>query len=150
MGLSNAIPALLSPMIKSYFVYMINLVHDRTQHTNNYTLQAMEFYRSAASMEHPGALYNLGIYYGQGRGGLQHDLETAARLLRLAAVQGQQDAINALKSMDMEIEPPHVEIDPWPRHHPYLHNENHIPSHSSLFVENVNFLLAHTPEATTY
>lgn len=109
----------------------------------------MEFYRSAASMEHPGALYNLGIYYGQGRGGLQRDLETATRLLRLAAVQGQQDAIGALKSLDLDIEPPQVDIDLWPKH-AYLHNDNLRPTHSSLFVENVNFMLPRTPEATLY
>lgn len=108
----------------------------------------MEFYRSAASMEHPGALYNLGIYYGQGRGGLQRNLDTATRLLRLAAVQGQKDAIDALKSLDLDIEPPHVEIDQWPKH-PYLHNDI-IPMHSALFVENVNFLMPQTPEATIY
>lgn len=47
----------------------------------------MELYRSAAAREHPAALYNLGIYYGQGRGGLTRDIVTATRLLRLAAVQ---------------------------------------------------------------
>lgn len=107
----------------------------------------MEFFKSAAAMEHPGALYNLGIYYGQGRGGLQHDLDMATRLLRLAAVQGQQDAIDALKFLDIDIEPPQIEMDPWPRHQPYFHNENLLPS---LFVENINFLLPHSPETTIY
>lgn len=108
----------------------------------------MEFYRSAASMEHPGALYNLGIFYGQGKGGLQRDLETATRLLRLAAVKGQPDAIDALKSLDLDIVPPHVDVDLWPKQHPYL-NDSFIP-HSTLFVENVNFKLSRTPEATLY
>lgn len=108
---------------------------------------AMELYRSAAAREHPAALYNLGIYYGQGRGGLTRDAPTATRLLRLAAVQGQQDAIRALKELEEDI----VEAKPkseddrstyaYPSA-PYLHNDNSniVPAHATLFVENAQML----------
>lgn len=97
----------------------------------------MEFYRSAAALEHPGALYNLGIYYGQGRGGLQCNLDTATRLLRLAAVQGQQDAIQALKALDIDIVelPIQKETKMWP----YSHNDDIVPTQTTLFIDNVHF-----------
>lgn len=99
---------------------------------------AMEFYRSAAALEHPGALYNLGIYYGQGRGGLQRNSDTAARLLRLAAVQGQQDAIKALKALNLDIvEPP---LDKETKKWTFSPNDNIVPTQTTLFVENVHFL----------
>lgn len=98
----------------------------------------MEFYRSAAALEHPGALYNLGIYYGQGRGGLTRDTETATRLLKLAAVQGQKDAIEALKSLDATDPSRCVEESPY-YFTSILQNDNIVPTQTSLFVENVNF-----------
>lgn len=113
---------------------------------------AMELYKSAAALQHPGALYNLGIYYGQGRGGLTRDLETATRLLRLAAVQGQKDAVDALKALDAEEEPPRIEIDDtWLNHHnPLLLNDGIAPSPTTLFVENVLFAPAYKSKATVY
>lgn len=96
----------------------------------------MVFYRSAAALEHPGALYNLGIYYGQGRGGLTRDTETATRLLKLAAVQGQQDAVNALKSLD--IDSASSSLNNY-QYSSYAHNDNIVPSFTNLFVENVNY-----------
>ncbi|XP_045778876.1 uncharacterized protein LOC123876628 [Maniola jurtina] len=101
---------------------------------------AMELYRSAAALQHPGALYNLGIYYGQGRGGLSRDRATAIRLLRLAAVQGQQDAITALKSLEEPpLTPPDNDVDAWTKQFSaYANHGNIIPTHSALFVENVN------------
>ncbi|XP_050354808.1 uncharacterized protein LOC126776375 [Nymphalis io] len=106
---------------------------------------AMEYYRSAAALQHPGALYNLGIYYGQGRGGLSRDDVTAIRLLRLAAVQGQQDAITALKSLkedssDIDISPEN-NLSSWSKQFSQLtKHSNIIPTHSALFVENVDLL----------
>lgn len=100
----------------------------------------MELYKSAAALQHPGALYNLGIYYGQGRGGLTQDRVTATRLLRLAAIQGQEDAITALKTIQDETP---VSNNTW--NEQYLLQEKHgniIPTHSALFVENVNNLHA--------
>ncbi|CAG9793432.1 unnamed protein product [Diatraea saccharalis] len=102
---------------------------------------AMELYRSAAALEHPGALYNLGIYYGQGRGGLPRDTVTATRLLRLAAVQGQKEAIAALKSLNIDTqEPSHNKTS-----HQWFCNpgdslhDNIVPIPTTLFVENVNY-----------
>ncbi|XP_072933432.1 uncharacterized protein [Epargyreus clarus] len=103
---------------------------------------AMELYRSAAALQHPGALYNLGIYYGQGRGGLTQDTVTATRLLRLAAVQGQQDAIDALKTLDLETtEPQRDNTGNWMEQHlPYAQSHNIVPTQSVLFVDNANTL----------
>lgn len=98
----------------------------------------MELYRSAAALQHPGALYNLGIYYGQGRGGLSRDRATAIRLFRLAAVQGQQDAITALKSLEEPPTPPENDLDAWTKQFSDPKLSNIIPTHSALFVENVN------------
>ncbi|CAH2245887.1 jg27776 [Pararge aegeria aegeria] len=105
---------------------------------------AMELYRSAAALQHPGALYNLGIYYGQGRGGLTRDKATAIRLLRLAAVQGQQDAITALKSLEEpSMTPPETEMDAWTKQFtPFTNHANIVPTHSALFVDNNNTLNA--------
>ncbi|XP_063832321.1 uncharacterized protein LOC135081527 [Ostrinia nubilalis] len=102
---------------------------------------AMEMYRSAAALEHPGALYNLGIYYGQGRGGLVRDTVTATRLLRLAAVQGQQDAIDALKSLDLDTEPQHNNTDTWSYqfNNQFGANNSIMPTPTTLFVENVSY-----------
>ncbi|KAM3961138.1 uncharacterized protein ACR2FA_004685 [Aphomia sociella] len=107
---------------------------------------AMEFYRSASALEHPGALYNLGIYYGQGRGGLTRDSETATRLLRLAAVQGHENAINVLKSLDDDTpDTKSNDMDMWNFNYSSLVRNGQImpPTHTTLFVENVNYL--HSP-----
>lgn len=99
----------------------------------------MELYRLAAAQQHPGALYNLGIYYGQGRGGLTRDTATAKRLLRLAAVQGHQEAVTALKGLGEDKPQPvyrHDE-DKWTNSSSiYSPNETIVPTHSVLFVEN--------------
>lgn len=106
----------------------------------------MDFYRSAASQEHPGAMYNLGIYYGQGRGGLVRDMDTATRLLRLAALKGKEEAAIALKALDIDISEPleqNVESFSFP-YTPYAPAEEHImPTHSSLFVDNVQCTINH-------
>ncbi|KAF9416334.1 hypothetical protein HW555_006288 [Spodoptera exigua] len=105
---------------------------------------AMELYKSAASLDHPEALYNLGIYYGQGRGGLKADQETAIRLLRLAAVQGQQAAVEALKYLNVSIsEPRNKNVNTWTydKHTDFATNP-HVPTPSGMFVENINYLQA--------
>lgn len=101
----------------------------------------MELFRSAAVLEHPGALYNLGIYYGQGRGGLTRDIKTASRLLKLAAVQGQEDAVNALKSLDVDSTASSTRNDTtWNyQYSPYTHNDI-VPTFTNLFAENVNYI----------
>ncbi|XP_068619850.1 uncharacterized protein [Battus philenor] len=95
---------------------------------------AMELYRSAAAQQHPGALYNLGIYYGQGRGGLTRDPTIAKRLLRLAAVQGQQDAIKALLQFDEDLSEQKY-AEKW-EHPSNLYSDGDVPTQSVLFVEN--------------
>lgn len=111
---------------------------------------AMEFYKSAAALKHPGALYNLGVFYGQGRGGLKCDHDTATRLLRLAAVQGQQDAIDALKDLDTPVaEPPNSDLNTWNyQHSPFFQNDNIVPPQTRLFVENLNYFQAQKCQAT--
>lgn len=105
----------------------------------------MELYKSAAALDHPEALYNLGIFYGQGRGGLKPDQETAVRLLRLAAVQGQKDAIDALKYLNVSIsEPRHNDVNNWTyqQHTQFSSSQNIVPTQSKLFIDNINFLQA--------
>lgn len=109
----------------------------------------MELYRSAAALQHPGALYNLAIYYGQGRGGLGRDPETAARLLRLAAVQGQQGAIDALKALEIDIEPQRVEIDD-PCNPILMKDGFELPTPTALFVENILFAPDQPHKAMVY
>lgn len=111
----------------------------------------MELYRSAAALEHPGALYNLGIYYGQGRGGLTRDIVTATRLLKLAAVQGQQDAINALKSLDVDSAASSLRNNTWKYQcSPYSHSDKIVPTFTNLFVENVNYTQQQSYHTTVY
>lgn len=114
----------------------------------------MELYRSAASLEHPGAMYNLSVYYGQGRGGLARDTGTATRLLRLAALKGQENAIKALKRLNIPASETQVEVkskESWTySYSPYAENENVVPMQSSLFVDSKHFLPVHNCEATVY
>lgn len=112
---------------------------------------AMELYKSAATLHHPGALYNLGIYYGQGRGGLQQNSETATRLLRLAAVQGQKDAVEALKTLNLNSVEPPAENHADTRillHNYSAQNNIYIPTQTTLFVDNFNHLKHQNYRAT--
>lgn len=113
----------------------------------------MELYRSAAALEHPAALYNLGIYYGQGRGGLTRDLDTATRLLKLAAIQGQKEAIDALKTLEVNSSEPvsSENGESWTYcYSPYPHNDTIVPTPTTLFVENVNYLQARNYDTLIY
>lgn len=80
------------------------------------TLQAMELYRSAAVKNHPSAMYNLAVFYGQGRGGLTRDIVTATELMRVAAAQGQKEAISAMKSFKKPtpVEAEEISLKPSP------------------------------------
>ncbi|CAH0596307.1 unnamed protein product [Chrysodeixis includens] len=103
---------------------------------------ALDLYKSAAALNHPEALYNLGIYYGQGRGGLKTDRETATRLLRLAAVQGQQNAIDALKTMDVNIHESR-QNDTWTyQKETFPSCDNMVPTQTRLFIDNLSYLQA--------
>lgn len=113
----------------------------------------MELYRAAAALEHPGALYNLGIYYGQGRGGLPRDTHTATRLLKLAAVQGQRDAVLALKALDEDSSETKLQHDTeaWTLPYTSYSSDNiMLPTHTTLFVENVNYLRPVNCNATVF
>lgn len=112
----------------------------------------MELYRSAAALQHPGALYNLSIYYGQGRGGLPRDTETATRLLRLAAIKGEENAIKALKALDIPpMEENITRTDTWAYSYlPYVQSDNTVSKESSHFAANLPFLHTAQCEATVY
>ncbi|CAH0677767.1 unnamed protein product [Spodoptera exigua] len=125
-------------------IYNLGLCYEKGLGVTANEKTAMELYKSAASLDHPEALYNLGIYYGQGRGGLKADQETAIRLLRLAAVQGQQAAVEALKYLNVSIsEPRNKNVNTWTydKHADFATNP-HVPTPSGMFVENINYLQA--------
>lgn len=125
-------------------IYNLGLCYEKGLGVTANEKTAMELYKSAASLDHPEALYNLGIYYGQGRGGLKADQETAIRLLRLAAVQGQQAAVEALKYLNVSIsEPRHKDVNTWTydKHSDFTTNPQ-VPTPSGMFVENINYLQA--------
>ncbi|KAJ8709154.1 hypothetical protein PYW07_008980 [Mythimna separata] len=126
-------------------IYNLGLCYEKGLGVTANEKTAMELYKSAAALDHPEALYNLGIFYGQGRGGLKADQETAVRLLRLAAVQGQKDAIDALKYLDVSIsEPRHKDVNSWTYqdHTQFSSSQNIVPTQSKLFIDNINFLQA--------
>lgn len=58
--------------------------------------EAAEWYRLAADQGHATAMYNLGVFYVHGWGGLRADIEVAKALFTKAAKFGQPDAIAAL------------------------------------------------------
>lgn len=64
--------------------------------------KAMELYRAAAVKNHANAMYNLAVFYGQGRGGLARDIITAKELMHVAAAQGSEEAISALKLFEKQ------------------------------------------------
>jgi TPR repeat protein len=63
-------------------------------------LQAVEYYKKAASLGHVQASYNLGVYYAQGRGGLPKDPSRAHQLFEHAASQGSLQAKAAISSIN--------------------------------------------------
>ncbi|XP_015112288.1 uncharacterized protein LOC107037961 isoform X2 [Diachasma alloeum] len=60
-------------------------------------VKAVKYYRSAAENGHAGAMYNLGVFHAQGRGGLPINLAEARELFTKAASLGQVEAQDALK-----------------------------------------------------
>lgn len=133
----------ITGLLKEFFIYILTKLFS--------LMQAVELYQSAARLKHPSALYNLAIYYAQGRGGLKKDEAIATRLLRLAAVQGHEVAMNALKSIEEDIPEPPVDndLDTQNRYPCSLFSDNLAgpPTLSSLFVENVSYL--QTPQYNT-
>lgn len=61
------------------------------------SFQAVKYYKRAADHGHADAMYNLGIYHAQGKGGLQINLDTARQLFTEAAKKGQVQALKALQ-----------------------------------------------------
>lgn len=58
--------------------------------------KALECYSRAAAMGHPKAMYNVGVFHGQGRGGLSKNRRLAREYFVAAARLGQVDARRAL------------------------------------------------------
>ncbi|XP_011146591.1 uncharacterized protein LOC105187476 [Harpegnathos saltator] len=58
--------------------------------------KAAKYYKDAAAYDHADALYNLGIYHAQGKGGLPIDINTARTCFIKAAKLGQVQAQHAL------------------------------------------------------
>ncbi|XP_011697392.1 PREDICTED: uncharacterized protein LOC105455625 [Wasmannia auropunctata] len=58
--------------------------------------KAAKYYNDAAAHDHADALYNLGVFHAQGRGGLQIDIDTARTYFTRAARLGQVQAQHAL------------------------------------------------------
>lgn len=56
----------------------------------------MKYYNGAAAHDHADALYNLGVFHAQGRGGLPIDIDTARACFTRAAKLGQTQAQHAL------------------------------------------------------
>jgi len=67
-------------------------------------LQAAKYYNDAAAHDHADALYNLGVYHAQGRGGLSIDIDTARTYFTRAARLGQVQAQRALDLEKAEIQ----------------------------------------------
>ena len=74
-------------------------------------LKAAEYYRLAASVNHAKGLYNLGVMYLLGTGGLQKDPKHALSLLESAAMQGMRRVGRTLLCLvvyDKEMDKSHL------------------------------------------
>lgn len=67
-------------------------------------LQAAKYYNDAAAHDHADALYNLGIFHAQGKGGLSINIDTARTCFIKAAKLGQVQAQHALDLEKAEIQ----------------------------------------------
>lgn len=65
---------------------------------------AMECYRAAASLGHKKAMYNLGIFYVHGRGGLKKNMEAARACFEAAEKLGLRTAKSLLRLPEKPIE----------------------------------------------
>ncbi|XP_032686866.1 uncharacterized protein LOC116851513 [Odontomachus brunneus] len=61
--------------------------------------KAAKYYNDAADYDHAEALYNLGVYHAQGKGGLPVDIDTARTCFTRAAKLGQ---VQAQRALDLE------------------------------------------------
>lgn len=62
-------------------------------------LQAIKYYNDAAAHDHADALYNVGVFHAQGKGGLPIDIDIARTYFAKAAKLGQ---IQAQYALDLE------------------------------------------------
>ncbi|KAJ8681277.1 hypothetical protein QAD02_017064 [Eretmocerus hayati] len=58
--------------------------------------KAVKYYKKAADKGHADAMYNLGVYHAQGKGGLKINLDAARHLFTEAAKKGHIPAVQAL------------------------------------------------------
>ena len=85
--------------IDSYHTYLKSL-HDTTYYLEARHLQLLApilMYRRAAEMGDPKGMYNLGVYYEYGKGGLTKDETKAVEWYQKAAEAGNTTAMNSLK-----------------------------------------------------
>ncbi|XP_012538676.2 uncharacterized protein LOC105837987 [Monomorium pharaonis] len=66
--------------------------------------KAAKYYNDAAAHDHADALYNLGVFHAQGKGGLPVDIDTARSCFIRAAKLGQVQAQHALELEKTEIQ----------------------------------------------
>ncbi|XP_011506021.1 PREDICTED: uncharacterized protein LOC105368655 [Ceratosolen solmsi marchali] len=60
-------------------------------------VKAVKYYKKAAKKGHIDAIYNLGVFYAQGKGGLKMNRNIARQLFTKAAKKGQIEALKALQ-----------------------------------------------------
>lgn len=69
----------------------------------------MQLYELSASLGHPRAMYNLGVFYARGLGGLNRDYKQAKKYFKLAADLGQIDAQVALGLRKISEQNEHIQ-----------------------------------------
>ncbi|XP_012277180.1 uncharacterized protein LOC105697980 [Orussus abietinus] len=77
-------------------IFNLGLCHELGLGTVIDCVKAAKYYEEAANKGHADAMYNLGVYYAQGRGGVSMDLNRARSLFTNAAQLGQVNAQHAL------------------------------------------------------
>ena len=65
-------------------------------------MRAVEFYKKAAEAGDANGMFNLGLYYFYGEGGLLKDLDRAEDLFKRAAALGHEKAAHAVASIPEE------------------------------------------------
>ena len=102
-------------------------------------LQALKYYKRAADNGHIDAIYNLGVYHAQGKGGLTVNLDSARQFFTEAANKGHSQAVKALqleKSLRKHMSPKRIN-----KHHLEVKNlNNNLDSNvlSKLISYNIN------------
>lgn len=76
--------------------YNLGVCYERGIGTSMNLKSAKECYRAAANLGHSKSMYNLAIFFAQGKGGLKKDRKAAGDLLRAASRLGCEEAKAAL------------------------------------------------------